>query len=110
MNKWIKNVKINIFNAQGALESDSCILLEKENYKVFSCYNGADSIKIAEKEKLDLIILDVMMPGMDGIQVCEKLRSKNNNKNINKIIKIGNDVLEKNLLYVNKYLISMLTF
>ena len=51
--------------------------LKKENYKVFSCYNGTDSIKISEKEKPDLIILDVMMPGMDGIQVCEKLRSKN---------------------------------
>ena len=51
--------------------------LKKNNYKVFSCYNGTDSIKIAEKEKPDLIILDVMMPGMDGIQVCEKLRSKN---------------------------------
>ena len=51
--------------------------LKKENYKVFYCYNGTDSIKIAEKEKPDLIILDVMMPGMDGIQVCEKLRSKN---------------------------------
>ena len=51
--------------------------LKKENYKVFSCYNGTDSIKIAEKNKPDLIILDVMMPGMDGIQVCEKLRSKN---------------------------------
>ena len=51
--------------------------LKKENYIVFSSYNGTDSIKIAEKEKLDLIILDVMMPGMDGIQVCEKLRSKN---------------------------------
>tara|TARA_Y100000816_G_scaffold144888_1_gene102771 strand:+ start:1719 stop:2957 length:1239 start_codon:yes stop_codon:yes gene_type:complete len=37
--------------------------------------------------------------------ILKKLRSKNNNKNINKIIKIGNDVLEKNLLYVNKYLI-----
>ena len=51
--------------------------LKKENYKVFSCYNGTDSIKIAKKEKPDLIILDVMMPGMDGIQVCEKLRSEN---------------------------------
>ena len=51
--------------------------LKKENYKVFSCYNGTDSIKIADKEKPDLIILDIMMPGMDGIQVCEKLRSKN---------------------------------
>ena len=75
----MENKKINILD----VEDDPDIIeiisynLKKENYKVFSCYNGTDSIKIAEKEKPDLIILDVMMPGMDGIQVCEKLRSKN---------------------------------
>ena len=75
----MENKKINIL----VVDDDPDIIeiisynLKKENYKVFSCYNGTDSIKIAEKEKPDLIILDVMMPGMDGIQVCEKLRSKN---------------------------------
>ena len=37
--------------------------------------------------------------------VLKKLKIKTNNKNIKKIIKIGNDVLEKNLFYINKYLI-----
>ena len=37
--------------------------------------------------------------------ILKKLKAKNNNKNIKKIVKIGNDVLEKNLFYINKYLI-----
>ena len=37
--------------------------------------------------------------------ILKKIKTKNKNKNIKKIIKIGNDVLEKNLFYINKYLI-----
>lgn len=48
--------------------------LEKEGYKVFTAQNGRDAIKIAEKKVPDLIILDVMMPEMDGIVTCEELR------------------------------------
>lgn len=48
--------------------------LEKEGYKVFTAKNGLEAIKIAEKTLPDLIILDVMMPEMDGIAACEELR------------------------------------
>ena len=72
-----KKIKILVVDDDPDIVEIISYNLKKENYKVFSCYNGTDSIKIAEKEKPDLIILDVMMPGMDGIQVCEKLRSKN---------------------------------
>jgi two-component system, OmpR family, alkaline phosphatase synthesis response regulator PhoP len=48
--------------------------LEKEGYKVYTAKNGADAIKIAEKKLPHLIILDVMMPEMDGIAACEELR------------------------------------
>lgn len=48
--------------------------LEKEGYKVYTAQNGKDAIKIAEKKSPDLIILDVMMPEMDGIVTCEELR------------------------------------
>lgn len=48
--------------------------LEKEGYKVFTAKNGAEAIKVAEKTLPDLIILDVMMPEMDGIAACEELR------------------------------------
>ena len=48
--------------------------LEKEGYKVYTAKNGAEAIKIAEKTLPDLIILDVMMPEMDGIAACEEIR------------------------------------
>jgi len=48
--------------------------LEKEGYDVYTAKNGIDAIKIAKKEVPHLIILDVMMPEMDGITACEELR------------------------------------
>jgi two-component system alkaline phosphatase synthesis response regulator PhoP len=48
--------------------------LEKEGFQVFTAQNGAEAIKIAEKKVPHLIILDVMMPEMDGIAACEELR------------------------------------
>lgn len=48
--------------------------LKREEYKVFTASNGKDAISIAEKEIPNLIILDVMMPGMDGMEVCRELR------------------------------------
>ena len=48
--------------------------LEKEGYIVYTAKNGVDAIKIAEKKVPHLIILDVMMPEMDGIAACEELR------------------------------------
>ena len=48
--------------------------LEKEGYKVYTAQNGAEAIKIAERALPDLIILDVMMPEMDGIAACEEIR------------------------------------
>ncbi len=48
--------------------------LEKEGYEVFTAKNGVEALKIAEQETPHLIILDVMMPEMDGITACEELR------------------------------------
>ena len=48
--------------------------LKKEGHEVFTAQNGSEGIKIARREKPDLIILDVMMPEMDGMQVCNIIR------------------------------------
>jgi two-component system, OmpR family, alkaline phosphatase synthesis response regulator PhoP len=48
--------------------------LEKEGYKVLTATNGTEAIRLAEKHTPHLIILDVMMPEMDGIVACEELR------------------------------------
>lgn len=51
--------------------------LEHESYAVDIIYDGAEGYDMAVVEKYDVIILDVMLPGMDGIEVCKKLREKN---------------------------------
>ncbi len=49
--------------------------LRKEGYTVFTSNDGAEAITIAKKEQPHLVILDVMMPGMDGMEVCDVLRN-----------------------------------
>jgi two-component system alkaline phosphatase synthesis response regulator PhoP len=49
--------------------------LSKEGYQVFTANNGYDAISEAKKVRPDLIILDVMMPKMDGIEACRQLRA-----------------------------------
>jgi len=50
--------------------------LEKEGYNVVTADNGKKALEIAKRILPDLIILDVMMPEMDGIETCEKIRSE----------------------------------
>lgn len=49
--------------------------LTKEGFDVTTSTNGREAIELAKKIKPDLIILDVMMPGMDGIETCHEIRS-----------------------------------
>lgn len=49
--------------------------LKKEGFEVTTTDNGKDAIKLAKKENPDLIILDVMMPEMDGMEACYQMRN-----------------------------------
>jgi two-component system alkaline phosphatase synthesis response regulator PhoP len=48
--------------------------LKNEGYQVYTAQNGEEALKKAKKRKPDLVILDVMMPVMDGIEACERMR------------------------------------
>jgi two-component system alkaline phosphatase synthesis response regulator PhoP len=48
--------------------------LRKEGYEVHSCNNGKAALALAQELKPHLIVLDVMMPGMDGIETCKEIR------------------------------------
>lgn len=50
--------------------------LEKSNYTVITAKNGKEGIEVLNKTRPDLILLDVMMPGMDGMEVCALIREK----------------------------------
>jgi len=51
--------------------------LELEGYKVVSAMNGPDALRLARQERFNLVILDVMLPGLDGFSVCEAIRLSN---------------------------------
>ncbi|OFY75091.1 MAG: DNA-binding response regulator [Bacteroidetes bacterium RIFOXYA12_FULL_33_9] len=55
--------------------------LKKSDFEVFTASNGKDGLKLAKEIKPDLIILDVMMPEMDGIETCEAIRNTDDLKN-----------------------------
>ncbi len=48
--------------------------LERESYNVLLCDNGEESIYMLENNTIDLVILDLMLPGIDGIEVCKRIR------------------------------------
>jgi len=52
------------------------IYLCNEGYRLLKAYDGMEALECLQKEEVDLIILDVMMPKMDGLQACMKIREE----------------------------------
>lgn len=52
------------------------VYLENENYIVFKFYTAEDAMRCIETQQLDLAILDIMLPGTDGLAICKKIREK----------------------------------
>ncbi len=64
------------------IEDDPAVLraisymLEKEGYEVLTAMNGLEGLTKAKGENPDLLVLDVMLPGIDGFEVCHRLRAE----------------------------------
>lgn len=56
--------------------------LTKDGFKVFKAYNGQEAIESAQKNQPDIIIMDVRMPGITGIETCRKMRLIEELKNV----------------------------
>lgn len=54
-------------------------VLEEENYTVFTAENGEHALRVMDEEHIDLVVLDIMMPKMDGYEFTKLLRENNNN-------------------------------
>lgn len=50
--------------------------LEKENYNVYTAHNGQDAINIFNRESIDFIVLDLMLPDLSGEEICKRIRVK----------------------------------
>ncbi len=77
-------------------EKDFCYFVKKNleaisNYKIITVTKGKKGIQIARKEKPDLILLDIMMPGMDGFEVLKRLKRNEKTMNIPVIMLTAKD-------------------
>ncbi len=52
------------------------VYLQSEGFKIYKFYNGKDAYRCVQSEQLDLAILDIMLPDMDGFTLCQKIREK----------------------------------
>lgn len=103
-NKHILLVEDDEFLQQLYLE-----LLNKERFHVTASADGLEALKLIESKNWDLILLDVMLPGLDGFQIVDKLE-KSDKKKINSIVYLtnldGNDDDLKKLKKVPEFLIK----
>ena len=56
--------------------------LNEEGYKIAFSLNGEEALKLLKKNKFDLILLDIMMPEMDGFEVCNRIKADEELKNV----------------------------
>ena len=54
------------------------IYLQNPDYRLFEAYNGAEAVDLSQKENFHLILMDIMMPQMDGITAMSKIRESSN--------------------------------
>jgi len=74
--------KILVVDDEADLVETLKFRLEAAGYAVVAAYDGQEGLAMAKKEKPNLILLDVMMPKLDGFQVCRLLKFDSNLKNI----------------------------
>lgn len=77
----MENIKILLVDDEPDVLDFLSYNLKKEGYEVFTASDGKSAIQTAKKVLPNLIILDVMMPEMDGIEACKELRSSPETKN-----------------------------
>lgn len=74
--------KILVIEDDANIRESLVELLEMKSFELLSADNGADGLKIAQENTPDLIVCDVMMPGMNGYEVVEAIRKDSRMKNL----------------------------
>lgn len=70
-------VKILLVEDDRELNSLVCAYLKGAGYEVYSCFNGEEGLEEFEKNQIDIVLSDIMMPKMDGFQLLEQIREIN---------------------------------
>ena len=68
------------------------VRLEANNYSVVAVSDAKEALQTVKKEIPDMILLDIVMPGMDGYQICERLKQEEKTRNIPIILLTGKEL------------------
>jgi two-component system cell cycle response regulator len=93
-----------------SLVMNRVVITRKTPHEVLTAENGPEGLRLAALNKPDLILLDVMMPGMDGLEVCRNLRTKTETAKIPIVLltyRSGDDIVKRGFesgctAYLNK--------
>lgn len=93
-----------------SLVMNRIVITRKTPHEVLTAESGPEGLRLAALNKPDLILLDVMMPGMDGLEVCRNLRSKTETAKIPIVLltyRSGDDIVKRGFesgctAYLNK--------
>lgn len=83
--------------------------LTARDFEVLVAHNGPDALKIVAEERLNMILLDVMMPGMDGFEVCRRVKDNPANKHIPVIMVTALDRLSHKIASIEAGAADLLT-
>ncbi|HLL56111.1 MAG TPA: diguanylate cyclase [Myxococcaceae bacterium] len=72
-------------------------LIEREGHQVLTCQDGLEGLAVACAQNIDLVVLDMMLPGIDGLQVLQKLRQVESRRCVPVIVLSGSDDRDKRL-------------
>lgn len=70
------NEKILIVDDEREIADLLEVYLQNDHFEVYKFYNGRDALRCVEETEIDLAILDVMLPDIDGFRICQKIREK----------------------------------
>ena len=68
-------LKVIVCDDNADLADTQVLLLEDSGCIAYACYGGAEALLLVEKVRPDVLLLDIAMPGMDGLEVCRRLRA-----------------------------------
>lgn len=103
MDEIRETTKILLVEDDVSLQKSLAFILEKEGFNVLCTQTGEEAVIIARKEKPDLILLDVILPGIDGYKVCHILRKDPQMAGIFIIMLTGKRKLEDIVLGLKEY-------
>lgn len=74
----MEQIRLLVVDDDKEIAELAAIYLKEDGYEVFTAYNGKDALALMKQQEIHLAILDIMMPGMDGFEVCRHIRQTSN--------------------------------